>query len=100
MSPATEHDPGRVAAKVMFEIYREGGYDRRFRVIYFTELNEHDRDQELNRCLAGESFFSGYLREEARKQARPAIAAILGRLNDGEAVEPAEVEAELRPHLA
>lgn len=100
MSPATEHDPHRAAAKVMFEIYREGGYDRRFRVIYFTELNEHNRDHELNRCLAGESFYSGYLREDARKEARPAIASILGRLNDGEEMRPDEVEGELQAHLA
>jgi hypothetical protein len=100
LAPATEHDPGRVAAKVMFEIYREGGYDRRFRVIYFTELNEHNRDHELNRCLAGESFYSGYVREDARKEARQRIAGILGRLNDGEDLGPADVEGELQPHLA
>jgi hypothetical protein len=100
LSPATEHDPGREAAKVMFEIYREGGYDRRFRVIYFTELNEHNRDHELNRCLGGDSLYSGFLREDARVEARKVIGSILRRLNDGEEIPPAQVEGELRVHLA
>ena len=100
MSPATSHDPGRVAAKVMFEIYREGGYDRRYRVIYFTELNDHNRDHELNRCLAGESFYSGYIREDARKEARAVISDVLRRLNDGEEIPPEGVQAALAPHLA
>jgi hypothetical protein len=100
LPPATEHDPGRVAAKIMFEIFREGGYDRRFRVIYFTDLGDHNRDHEMNRCLAGQSVYSGYLREDARKEARQAINGILRRLNDGEAMAPGEVGDELRRHLA
>lgn len=100
MSPASSHDPGRVAAKVMFEIYREGGYDRRFRVIYFTELNDRNREHELNRCLAGESYLSGYVREDARKEARAVIGEVLRRLNDGEEIPPERVEGELAPHLA
>jgi len=92
--------PGRAAAKIMFEVYREGGYDRRYRVIYFTELNDHNRDAELNRCLAGESVLSGYLAESARKDARAVISAALARLNAGEALTAEELEEELAPHLA
>ena len=92
--------PGRASAKIMFEVYREGGYDRRYRVVYFTDLNDHNRDAELNRCLAGESFYSGYLAESARKEARAVISAALRRLNDGEELTPAQLEAELAPHLA
>ena len=29
------------ADKIMFEIYREAEYDRKFRVVYFTELDDH-----------------------------------------------------------
>lgn len=89
-----------VAAKIMFEVYREGGYDRRYRVVYFTELNDHNRDHELNRCLAGESFLSGYLTETSRKEARAIIGDALKRLNDGEELTPAGLEAELAAHLA
>ena len=37
--------------KVMFEIYREAGYGRKYRVVYFTELNEHNKEAEINRAL-------------------------------------------------
>ena len=68
MAPVDE--AARAAAKIMFEVYREGGYNRRYRVVYFTELNDHNRDTELNRCLAGESFLSGFLAESSRKEGR------------------------------
>jgi hypothetical protein len=84
----------------MFEIYREGQYDRRYRVCYFTELNDHNRDTELNRCLDGQSFYSGYLDESARKEAREVIRGALARLNDGADLTPDDVEQELTPYLA
>ena len=93
-------ETARTAAKVMFEVYREGGYNRRYRVVYFTELNDRNRDAELNRCLAGESFLSGYLREDARKEGRVVINDVLRRLNDGEDVPPEDLEADLAPHMA
>ena len=93
-------EAARSAAKIMFEVYREGGYDRRYRVVYFTELNDHNRDHELNRCLAGESFLSGFLTEASRKEARAIISDALKRLNDGEELTPAGLEAELTPHMA
>lgn len=92
-------DLTRGPAKIMFEVYREGSYDRRYRVVYFTELGEHDRDKELERCLAGESFLSGYLARPSRKEARAIITAALERLNDGEDVSPSELQAQLAPHL-
>lgn len=98
MAPVGE--AAQTAAKIMFEVYREGGYDRRYRVVYFTELNDHNRDTELNRCLAGESFFSGYLSEASRKDGRAVISAALKRLNDGEALTAEGLKAELEPHLA
>lgn len=98
MSSAADHPRG--GAKIMFEVYREGGYDRRYRVVYFTELNDHNRDHELNRCLAGESFLSGYLAETSRRQARATIGNALARLNDGDELTPADLAAELEPHLA
>lgn len=93
-------EAARASAKIMFEVYREGGYDRRYRVVYFTDLNDHNRDAELNRCLAGESFLSGYLAESTRREARAVISAALKRLNDGDLLTPQELRAELAPHLA
>jgi hypothetical protein len=98
--PVDESTTARAAAKIMFEVYREGGYDRRYRVVYFTELNDHNRDTELNRCLAGESFLSGFLAESSRKEGRAIITSALARLNDGDELTPAGLESELRPHLA
>ena len=84
----------------MFEVYREGGYDRRYRVVYFTELNDNNRDTELNRCIAGTSFYSSFIREDLRKDARIVINKALERLNDGEDLTPAQLEAELGAFLA
>jgi len=93
-------EAARAAAKIMFEVYRDGGDDRRYRVVYFTEVDDHNRDHELNRCLAGESFLSGYLTESSRKEARAIIGGALKRLNDGEELTSAGLEAELTPHMA
>lgn len=98
MAPVGE--AAKVAAKIMFEVYREGGYDRRYRVVYFTELNDNNRDTELNRCIAGTSFYSSFLKEETRKEARMVINKALERLNDGEDLSPAQLEAELGTLLA
>ena len=93
-------DGTRGGPKIMFEVYREGGYDRRYRVVYFTELDDRNRDHELNRCLAGESFLSGYLAQDSRREARAVIGSALERLNDGDGLTPEALAAELEPHLA
>ena len=30
--------------KIMFEVYREGTYTGKYRVVYYTELNEHNKE--------------------------------------------------------
>ena len=37
--------------KVMFEIYRDADYGNRYRVVYFTELGEHDKEDEISRAI-------------------------------------------------
>jgi hypothetical protein len=86
--------------KVMFEIYREAGYDRRYRVVYFTELDEHTKDQEIARATAGEHYYDGFLRAGAMAEAKRAVTRLLERLNAGEAVEVAEIERALTEYLA
>ena len=93
-------EPRREVPKVMFEVYREGAYDRKYRVVYFTDLDDHNRDKEIDRALAGERFLDGFFRDAARKEAKAVIAAMLHRLNDGEQVSPDELERELAPYLA
>lgn len=85
--------------KVMFEIYREESYNRRFKVVYFSELNDHNKDVEITHALDGEHFFDGYLRESTKKEAKKVIAEVIDRLNDGEQIGPDQVERDLADYL-
>lgn len=86
--------------KVMFEIYRETEYTGQYRVVYFTELGDHNKESEINHALAGEHFFDGFIRNYRKEEAKGIIDAILGRLNSGEPVGPDEVERALGEHMA
>src|SRR5262249_7325697 len=86
--------------KVMFEIYREAGYDRRYRVVYFTELDEHNKEAEIARATAGEHFHDGFLRADTLAEARRVLGGLLDRLNRGEALDPGEVERTLADYQA
>jgi hypothetical protein len=92
MSPSVE--------KVMFEIYRDPAYGGRYRVVYFTELEDHNKEQEFNRALRGDHFFDGYLRGYGKHEGKQVIESFLERLNSGETVPQAEVAAALKPYLA
>jgi len=84
------------AAKVMFEIYREAGYGQQYRVVYFTELDEHNKETEISRAMAGEHLFDGFLVESRLSEAKSAIAGFLKRLNNGEDVTADELQRSLR----
>jgi len=86
--------------KVMFEIYRETEYSGRYRVVYFTELQDHNKETEINRALAGEHFFDGFIRNYGKEEAKQIIESLLARLNDGERLGPEEVEQALAGHMA
>ena len=88
------------ADKVMFEIYRETEYSGRYRVVYFTELQDHNKESEINHAMAGEHFFDGFIKNYKKDEAKAIIDSILGRLNSGETVPPAEVERALGDHMA
>ena len=84
----------------MFEVYREASYNRRYRVVYFTELNDNNKEAEINRAIAGDHFFDGFLGDEAKDEAKLIIERTLERLNRGEQVTPQELEQDLADHLA
>ncbi len=86
--------------KVMFEIYRETEYTGKYRVVYFTELQDHNKESEINHALGGEHYFDGYLKNLRKDEAKQIIAGLLDRLNRGESLPPAEVERALGDHLA
>jgi hypothetical protein len=85
--------------RVMFEIYRDADDLGRFRVVYFTELGEHEKELEIAAAFRGEHVFDGFILTRERFQAKSAINTILDRLNNGEAVGQAEIERELRPFM-
>jgi hypothetical protein len=89
-----------VEGKIMFSIYRDTTYNDDYHVVYFTELNEHNKDEEINKALSGESLLDGYLREPSKTEAKVLIAQALRRLNDGEEVTADELRTTLAPHLA
>ncbi|HTV56626.1 MAG TPA: hypothetical protein VMI06_17145 [Terriglobia bacterium] len=85
--------------KIMFEIYKETAYQGRYKVVYFTELQDHNREFEISRAMAGEHFFDGFIRGLRKEDAKNAIDAILQRLNAGEALDKTGVEKELTPFM-
>jgi hypothetical protein len=90
----------RPEERVMFEIYRETSYNMKYRVVYFTELGDHDKDKEISRALAGDHVFDGFLGSEHRREAKRAIAGLLERMNDGDALSGQQIESELEAFLA
>jgi len=88
------------ADKVMFEIYRETEYTGKYRVVYFTELQDHNKESEINHALAGEHFYDGFLRNYKKDEAKQIIDGILARLNNGEKLDPQQVESALGDHIA
>ena len=86
--------------QIMFEIYREAEDDRRYRVVYFTELGEHEREKEIGSAVRGDHVFDGFIVSREGARAKRAVSSILERLNSGEPVDSSEMERELRPFLS
>ena len=86
--------------KVMFEIYREASFSGRYKVVYFTELGEHDKETEIAEAMRGEHIYDGFLLHRERNQAKQVVDEILERLNRGEAVDAGAIEHKLQPYLA
>jgi hypothetical protein len=83
--------------KIMFEVYKEATYSGKYRVVYFTELQDHNKEAEINRAMAGEHFLDGFIRAYRKDQAKAAIEKLLSRLNDGEPITQADFARELKP---
>ena len=86
--------------KVMFEIYREKDFSGRYKVVYFTELGEHDKETEIAEAMRGEHIFDGFLLHRDRNQAKQVVDDILDRMNRGDSVDRNEIEEKLQPFLA
>ena len=86
--------------KVMFEIYKEATYTGKFRVVYYTELNENNKEWEINKAMAGEHFYDGFIKNFGKDEAKDIIDGLLKRMNDGESLSSGDIERELGTYLA
>lgn len=86
--------------KVMFEIYREVGYTGKYKVVYFTELQDHDKETEINRAMAGEHFYDGFIKDYRKEEAKEIIGGLVSRLNSGETMAPHDIELALGDYIA
>jgi hypothetical protein len=85
--------------RIMFEIYKETTYQGQYKVVYFTELQDHNKEYEISRAMAGEHFYDGFLKQYRKEQAKEIINHLLERLNNGEPLNKEEIDQELRPFM-
>ena len=84
--------------KIMFEIYRDSLYNQKFRVVYYTELNEHNKHSEINRAMSGQSFFDGFIKDYRKEEAKKIIEEIVNSLNEGTSITKDEVKIKLKDY--
>ena len=85
--------------KIMFEIYQDKHYNQKFRVVYYTELNENNKHTEINRALAGESFYDGFIKDYRKDEAKKIIEDIIKQLNEGNKITKDEIKIKLENYL-
>ena len=85
--------------KIMFEIYKETAYSGRYRVVYFTELQDNNKEAEISRAMAGEHIFDGFIRVYGKDKAKETVDKLLARLNNGEVLNEGEIARELKPFM-
>ncbi len=88
------------ADKTMFEIYREKEFNKKFKVVYYTELNEHNKEAEINRALSGETIFDGFLKDLTKDQGKFVIKEMIKEMNsNGVTFSPEEIRKRLNEFL-
>jgi hypothetical protein len=91
----------QVSAKSMFEIYRQKDFNRKFKLIIYTELNEHNKEAEINRAMDGESVFDGFIKDSTKEEAKKVLKEILDAMNKKEeALSEQEIREKLSEYLA
>lgn len=88
----------QASEKIMFEIYRFPDDGGEYRVVYFTELDEHNKQKAIDDAMNGEHFFDGYILERERREAKKIIEEALDQLNDGDWVDPENLRKRLEPY--
>lgn len=82
--------------KIMFEIYKDTLYKNDYRVVYYTELNEHNKYIEINRAMSGEHYFDGFIKDYKKEEAKKIIEKVVTKLNAGITVKPEEIKEMLK----
>ena len=86
--------------KIMFEVYREPGFNRRYHVVYFTELGEDERDATIDAAMSGVPFLDGFIKAADGAAARTVIQDFIANLNEGATGTREELARLLAPFLA
>ena len=84
--------------KIMFEIYRDKLYKKDYRVVYYTELNEHNKHTEINRAMAGDHYFDGFIKDYKKEEAKAIISEIIQKLNEGDEIKPDDIKEMLKEY--
>jgi hypothetical protein len=84
--------------KIMFEIYKDTQYNKNYRVVFYTELNEHNKHAEISRAMAGEHFFDGFIKDYKKDEAKKIIETIVTELNDGKDITSSIIKDRLKEY--
>ena len=63
------------------------------------ELNENNKEFEINRAMSGEHFYDGFIKNYKKDEAKEIIDGLLRRLNNGEKLTAEDVEKALGSHV-
>ena len=69
--------------KVFFGIYKESGCGKPYQIVYFTELDEHERDAAISQSVEGETTYTEFLKEACLDQGKQLLTDNLARWNAG-----------------
>lgn len=87
--------------KTMFEIYREKEFNRKFKVVYYTELTEHNKEAEINHALNGETIYDGFIKDISKEKGKQVIKELISEMNrNGEAFSRDYIKTKLSECLA
>ena len=84
--------------KIMFEIYQDTLYNKKFRVVYYTELNENNKHAEITRAMSGNSYFNGFIKDYRKDEAKQIITEIIESLNDEKMIPIEEIKTRLKEY--
>jgi len=84
--------------KIMFEIYKDTLYNKNYRVVFYTELNEHNKHAEISRAMAGDHIFDGFIKDYKKDEAKKIIEAIVNELNEGKELSTTTIKDRLKEY--